>query len=96
MLALEYLEQLGLKVNTAASATEALDKLRLIPGGVRHMVIDMGLPDRSSGAVVRESPRAASTALPIVIATGQSGGDLRNLLTQGPGSYPCTIALQFR
>jgi PAS domain S-box-containing protein len=81
MLAVEYLEQLGFKVDTAASATEALNKLRLIPGGVDAMVIDMGLPDRSGDALVREV-RALFASLPIVIATGQGSGALRSLLTQ--------------
>jgi PAS domain S-box-containing protein len=80
MLAVEYLEEAGLKVDTAASATEALNKLRLIPGGVDAMVIDMGLPDRQGDALVREV-RSLFPSLPIVIATGRSSGEVRSLLT---------------
>ena len=54
MLAIEYLEECGLKVDTAGSAAEAMNKLRLIPGGVDALVIDMGLPDRSGDVLVRE------------------------------------------
>ena len=54
MLAAEYLEDCGIKVDTAGSAAEALNKLRLIPGGVDALVVDMGLPDRNGDALVRE------------------------------------------
>ena len=47
LLAIEYLEEGGFKVDIAGSATEALNKLRLIPGGVDAIIIDLGLPDRT-------------------------------------------------
>ena len=78
MLATEYLEDCGLKVDTAGSATEALNKLRLIPGGVDALVIDMGLPDRKGDVLVQEV-RAIYPSLPLVIASGQSKKDLRAL-----------------
>ena len=74
MLAQEYLEECGAKVEIAGSATEALNKLRLIPGGVDAMVIDMGLPDSKGDILVREV-RASYPSLRIVIATGQ-GSDV--------------------
>ena len=81
MLAVEYLEEVGLKVDTAGSATEALNKLRLIPGGVDGLVIDMGLPDRRGDALVREI-RSVYPSLPIVIASGRAQEEVRVLLTQ--------------
>jgi PAS domain S-box-containing protein len=79
MLATEYLEDCGLKVDTAGSATEALNKLRLIPGGVDALVVDMGLPDRTGDVLVREV-RSIYPSLPLVIASGQSKKELRRLL----------------
>lgn len=76
MLAREYLEECALKVDVASSSGEALNKLRLIPGGVDAMVIDMGLPDRKGDALVREI-RSMYPSLPIVIATGQGSADVR-------------------
>jgi CheY-like chemotaxis protein len=76
MLATEYLEECGIKVDTAGSGTEALNKLRLIPGGVDALVVDMGLPDRKGDALVREV-RSIYPTLPIVIASGQGRQELR-------------------
>ena len=78
MLAAEYLEECGIKVDTAGSAAEALNKLRLIPGGVDALVVDMGLPDRKGDALVREV-RSIYPTLPIVIASGQGRQELRQL-----------------
>jgi CheY-like chemotaxis protein len=78
MLAREYLEECGLKVDTAGSAGEALDKLRLVSGGVDAVVIDMGLPDRKGDALVREM-RAIYPSLPIIIASGQAEIELRHV-----------------
>ena len=46
LLATEYLEDAGFKVDAAGSATEAMNKIRLVPGGVDAVIIDVGLPDR--------------------------------------------------
>ena len=78
MLATEYLEECGIKVDTAGSAAEALNKLRLIPGGVDALVVDMGLPDRKGDALVQEV-RSIYPTLPIVIASGQGQQELRQL-----------------
>jgi PAS domain S-box-containing protein len=83
MLAEEYLEEVGIKVDTAVSATEALNKLRLIPGGVDALIIDMGLPDRTGDALVREV-RSIHPSLPIVIASGQREDELRRLFKDTP------------
>jgi PAS domain S-box-containing protein len=76
MLAKDYLEEAGLKVDTAASATDALNKLGLIPGGVDAVIIDMGLPDRRGDILVREV-RSIYPSLPIVVASGQGKADLQ-------------------
>ena len=76
LLATEYLEEGGFKVDVAGSATEALNKLRLIPGGVDAVVIDIGLPDRGGDALVAEV-RAIYPSLPIVLASGHSVAYLR-------------------
>jgi PAS domain S-box-containing protein len=83
MLAVEYLEEAGLKVDTAASASEALNKLRLIPGGVDAVIIDMGLPDRKGDALVREI-RSVYPSLPVVIASGQDQEQLRRSFKDSP------------
>jgi CheY-like chemotaxis protein len=78
MLATEYLEEAGLKVDTAVSAAEALNKLRLIPGGADAVIVDMGLPDRKGDALVREI-RSIYPLLPIVIASGQGKDRIHGL-----------------
>jgi PAS domain S-box-containing protein len=70
MLATEYLEEAGFQVDTAGSATEAMNKLGSVPGGVDAVVVDIGLPDRKGDVFIREI-RAVHPLLPIVIATGQ-------------------------
>ncbi|MDB5582684.1 MAG: Two-component system protein [Bradyrhizobium sp.] len=76
MLAVEYLEGAGFKVDTAGSAAEAMNKLSLIPGGVDAVIMDVGLPDRRGDVIVREI-RALNSLLPIVLATGQHIHELR-------------------
>ena len=83
MLATEYLEEAGLKVDTAPSATDALNKLRLIPGGVDAVIIDIGLPDRSGDALVREI-RSLYPTLPLVVASGRGREDLQLLFAGVP------------
>jgi CheY-like chemotaxis protein len=78
MLAKEYLEECGIIVETAMSASEALNKLRLIPGGADALVLDIGLPDRKGDALVREV-RSIYPSLPIVIASGQGLEELQQL-----------------
>jgi CheY-like chemotaxis protein len=81
MLATEYLEEAGLKVDTAVSAAEALSKLRLIPGSADAVIVDMGLPDRKGDALVREI-RSIYPLLPIVIASGQGKERLQGLFEE--------------
>jgi DNA-binding response OmpR family regulator len=82
MLAAEYLEEAGFKVDTAGSATEAMNKLALVPGGFDAVVLDVGLPDRSGETLLHEI-RAIHPSLPVVLATGQ-GADLNSALRGQP------------
>jgi CheY-like chemotaxis protein len=83
MLAVDYLQEAGLKADTASSGTEALNKLKLIPGGVDAVIIDMGLPDRTGDSLVREV-RSLHPSLPIVIASGRSMEEISELLRAMP------------
>ena len=83
MLAVQYLEEHGLKVDVAGSATDALNKLRLIPGGVDAVVIDLGLPDRPGDVLVREI-RSLFPAMPVVLASGAHRAELQKLAKEQP------------
>ena len=54
MLAIEYLEEAGFKVDAAGSAAEAMNKLALVPGGVDAVILDIGLPDRTGDALAAD------------------------------------------
>ena len=77
MLAIEYLEELGYRVEAAGSATEAINKVRLINGQIDLAIVDVGLPDRKGDVLVGEL-RALYPHLPIVIASGYDEVDLRD------------------
>ena len=78
MLAVQYLEERGLKADVAGSATDALNKLRLIPGGVDAVVIYVGLPDRPGDVLLREI-RTLFPTIPIVLASGAQQANLTQL-----------------
>jgi len=69
MLATEYLEERGCRVETAASTAEAMSKIRLLNGEIDLAIIDIGLPGRKGDVLVSEL-RALYPDLPIVIASG--------------------------
>jgi PAS domain S-box-containing protein len=83
MLAIDYLQEAGFQVDTAGSATEAMNKLALVPGGVDAVILDIGLPDRSGEMLSREI-RAIHPALPIVLATGHGATTLRETFKREP------------
>ena len=68
MLAIDLLESLGFTVETAASATEAMGKVKL-NGDLEAAIVDIGLPDRKGDVLVGEI-RAIHPSMPIVIASG--------------------------
>jgi PAS domain S-box-containing protein len=78
MLAVEFLEDAGLKVDTAGTAREALSKLALISGRFVAVVVDIGLPDRAGDDLIREI-RSMHSSMPIVVASGQGAKDVREL-----------------
>ena len=75
MLAVDFLEDAGLKVDTAGTAREALNKLALASGGFAAIIVDLGLPDRSGDDLAREI-RSMHSSLPIVVATGKGAKDV--------------------
>ncbi|HEX3943589.1 MAG TPA: response regulator [Rhizomicrobium sp.] len=75
-MATEWIEETGIKVDVVGSGTDALNKLRLIPGGVDAVIVDLGLPDRSGKALIAEL-RSMYPSLPVIIAGGQEMDDLR-------------------
>jgi PAS domain S-box-containing protein len=79
MLATDYLHGAGFTVEAAGSATEAMNKLALVRGGIDAAIIDIGLPDRQGDALLREI-RALYSSLPIVLATGQNMAQLQSAL----------------
>jgi PAS domain S-box-containing protein len=87
MLAVEYLEGRGFTVYKAGSATEAINTLGLLPGGVDAVVVDIGLPDRKGDELVREM-RALYPSLPVVFATGAGASTLQSQNTgAGPTAF---------
>jgi PAS domain S-box-containing protein len=78
MMACEFLEHAGFKVEATGTAAEAMNKLALLRGGVDAVIIDIGLPDRTGDALAREI-RSLHSALPIIIATGKGANDVRQI-----------------
>jgi CheY-like chemotaxis protein len=75
MVAAEQLRDLGYRVETAGSATEAINKAKLLGGDIAFAIVDIGLPDRRGDTLVREL-RALHSQLPIIIASGYDSDDL--------------------
>lgn len=88
MLAIDYLEQLGYKVEAAGNAADALNKAKLLNGELAFAVIDLGLPDVGGEVLAREL-RALYADLPIMIASGsridikEHFGDASNVIAIG-------------
>jgi signal transduction histidine kinase/DNA-binding response OmpR family regulator len=76
MLVVDILAGSGLQAEEAGTFHEALTTLR--DGGDRFVaaIVDLGLPDRSGGELVTEI-RALRPQLPIILASGQMGDDVR-------------------
>jgi PAS domain S-box-containing protein len=79
MLATDFLEDAGFKVDTAGTAREALNKLALVPGGFAAVIVDIGLPDRSGEDLVREI-RSMDASVPIIVATGKGAKEVREAI----------------
>ena len=79
MLATDFLEDAGFKVDTAGTAREALNKLALVRGGFAAVIVDIGLPDRSGDDLSREI-RSMHASVPIVVATGKGTKEVREAI----------------
>ena len=69
MAAVDALSDLGFRVEEAASATEAIGKMRVLAGRIDAAIVDVGLSDRK-GDVLAAELRAMSARLPIVMTSG--------------------------
>ncbi len=76
MVAVEVLSEAGFEVEEAASADEAVNRLRTSPHGFDAAILDFGLPDRRADQLALEL-RALRPHLPLVIASGYDEGDMR-------------------
>ena len=79
MVASKQLEELGYRVETAHSATEAMSRIRLLDGAIDLAIVDLGLPDKRGDVLVSEL-RVLYPHLPVLIASGYGEGDLRHRL----------------
>ncbi|MDQ0326183.1 PAS domain S-box-containing protein [Rhodopseudomonas julia] len=75
MLATELLEELGLGVETATSAAQAMGVLSQDPARFDVVMIDIGLPDRN-GDELADDVRALRPEVPIIFASGRSSSEL--------------------
>ena len=76
IFAAHCLEELGYKVETAISTTEAINKIRRVNGEFDLAIIDVGLPDRKGEFLVREL-LAVNPRLAVAIVSGANAPDLR-------------------
>ena len=84
MTVVQTLLDAGCRVEEAATAGEALQKIRSRPGQIDAAVIDIGLPDGKGDALVSEL-RATRADVPVVLASGYSDGHLRERFPAGQG-----------
>jgi DNA-binding NtrC family response regulator len=77
MLAVEYIEELGLTAETASTAAEAKTRLAALQGRAAAVLVDVGLPDEP-GDILVGALRAVYPNLPVIFASGQSEAALRD------------------
>jgi CheY-like chemotaxis protein len=83
MVATDQLEDLGYRVETAGSATEAMNKIKLMEGDIALAIVDIGLPDIKGDVLVSEL-RARHPTLPIVVASGYDDPGLQQRFAGDP------------
>ncbi|ODT32419.1 MAG: hypothetical protein ABS35_01870 [Kaistia sp. SCN 65-12] len=81
MAATDLLEEMGFRVETAASAREASARVDHAGAAYDAVIIDLGLPDRSGAELAREI-RGNRADVPIVIASGYDEADLDEALAE--------------
>jgi PAS domain S-box-containing protein len=69
MVATDQLQDLGYRVEIAGSATEAMNKAKLMAGDIAMAIVDIGLPDIKGDVLVGEL-RARHPDLLVVVASG--------------------------
>jgi PAS domain S-box-containing protein len=79
----DALTSLGYRVEEAASAMEATNRIRMVGDYIDAVVIDIGLPDRRGDALAAEL-RALHARLPIVIASGYAETPLQDRIRNDP------------
>jgi CheY-like chemotaxis protein len=82
LFAVDALEDAGFRVIQAGTAAEALHALQTAPD-IRAALVDIGLPDRPGDQLAAEI-HALRSELPIVIASGRSGRELREQFARNP------------
>ena len=82
LFAVDALEDAGFRVVQAGTAAEALQALKS-DSGIRAALVDVGLPDRSGDQLAAEI-QALRADLPIIIASGRSGRELREQFAGNP------------
>lgn len=82
MFAVDALEDAGFRVIQAGTAAEAMQALHAA-ADVRAALVDIGLPDRPGDQLAAEI-RALRGDLPIIIASGRSGRELRERFAGNP------------
>jgi CheY-like chemotaxis protein len=82
LFAVDALEDAGFRVLEAGTAADAMKALNAA-SNVRAALIDMGLPDRTGDQLAAEI-QALRPDLPIVIASGRSGRELRERFAASP------------
>lgn len=75
----DLLEEMGFRVEAAASAREAASRFNQAGADYHAVIIDLGLPDRSGAELAREF-RARHADVPIVIASGYEESDIGDAL----------------
>jgi PAS domain S-box-containing protein len=79
----DSLTELGYRVEEAASALEAANRIRSTGDCIDAVVIDIGLPDRRGDALAAEL-RALHAKLPIIIASGYAETPLQDRFKHDP------------
>jgi CheY-like chemotaxis protein len=82
LFAVDALEDAGFRVIQTGTAAEAMQALRAAPE-VRAALVDVGLPDRTGDQLAAEI-HAMRADLPIIIASGRSGRELREQFAGNP------------
>ncbi len=82
MFAVDALEDAGFRVIQAGTAAEAMQALHGVTD-VRAALVDIGLPDRPGDQLAAEI-HALRGDLPIIIASGRSGRELRERFAGNP------------